>query len=189
MKKISDYYRISRPNSNLKKLLLTMRLTAFLLFSGVISLIAGPANSQNTKISLDMKDASIASVLNEIENISEFYFLYSSKLIDVEKKVNIEARNEPIKDILTEILPENVRFVVSDHHIVLAPVELNSEAALQQNPVTGTVTDASTGEPLPGVIVLVKGTTIGIYSGADGTYNIGVPQGATTLVFRSLIHI
>ncbi len=162
-----------------------MKMTAFLLFFGVISLIAGPVNSQNTKISLEMRDASIASVLNEIENISEFYFLYSSKLIDVEKKVNIMARNEPIKDILTEILPENVRFVVSDQHIVLTPVEMIPEAvvAMQQNPVTGKVTDATTGEPLPGVTVLVKGTTIGIYTDADGNYNIGVPQNATTLVF------
>ncbi len=51
-----------------------------------------------------------------------------------------------------------------------------------QNTVTGTVTDDA-GESLPGVSVLVKGTTIGTMSLADGAYSIEVPDGSNTLVF------
>ncbi len=51
-----------------------------------------------------------------------------------------------------------------------------------QNTVTGTVTDDA-GEALPGVSVLVKGTTVGTMTLADGTYSLNVPDGSTTLVF------
>lgn len=50
--------------------------------------------------------------------------------------------------------------------------------------ITGTVTDEATGEPLPGVAVLVKGTTIGTTTGGEGTYSINVPADRNTLVFR-----
>lgn len=51
--------------------------------------------------------------------------------------------------------------------------------------VSGTVTDASNGEPLPGVTVLVKGTTNGAITGIDGTYSLSVPSGST-IVFSSV---
>jgi len=49
--------------------------------------------------------------------------------------------------------------------------------------ITGTVTSAEDGMPIPGASVQVKGTTIGTSSDADGKYSLGVPQTATTLVF------
>lgn len=51
--------------------------------------------------------------------------------------------------------------------------------------VTGTVTDASNGDPLPGVTVLVKGTTNGTITGINGEYDLSVPTGST-LVFSSI---
>ncbi|PKV62569.1 SusC/RagA family TonB-linked outer membrane protein [Pontibacter ramchanderi] len=58
------------------------------------------------------------------------------------------------------------------------------EAMAQVRAITGTVTDASTNQPLPGVTVLVKGTSVGTATGADGTYTVNVPEGSNTLVFR-----
>jgi TonB-linked SusC/RagA family outer membrane protein len=58
------------------------------------------------------------------------------------------------------------------------------EAMAQVRAITGTVTDATTNQPLPGVTVLVKGTTVGTATAADGTYTVNVPEGNNTLVFR-----
>ncbi|MBF8961879.1 TonB-dependent receptor [Pontibacter sp. FD36] len=60
------------------------------------------------------------------------------------------------------------------------------QALAQGRTVTGTVTDQSTGQGLPGVAVLVKGTSSGTATGADGTYSISVPADGNTLVFRFL---
>ncbi len=61
---------------------------------------------------------------------------------------------------------------------------LMQQAMAQSRVVTGTVTDAATNQPLPGVSVLVKGTTVGTATGVDGTYTLNVPENGTTLVFR-----
>ena len=123
MKKNHNYYGSFKPFSNWYKLLLTMKITTFLLFCGFVNLIAGPTYSQNTRISLNMRDAPIESVLNEIEEVSEFYFLFNQKLVDVERKVDIVAEKESIKDILSEIFPKDIRFIVSDRQIIITPSE------------------------------------------------------------------
>ncbi|OKL39305.1 SusC/RagA family protein [Pontibacter flavimaris] len=61
---------------------------------------------------------------------------------------------------------------------------LLQQAYAQSRTVTGTVIDQSTSQALPGVAVIVKGTTVGTTTGADGTYSIAVPAEGNTLVFR-----
>ena len=162
-----------------------MRISFFLFFVGIINLIAGPTYSQNTKISLSMKDATLESVLNEIEGVSEFYFLYNSRLIDIHQKVDVSAEEELIKDILNDILPDNIKYVVSDRQIVLTPAEAakNLRRDLQQITVSGKVTDASSGNPMPGVNVQVKETTFGAITDIGGNYSLVAPGGNVVLIF------
>lgn len=61
---------------------------------------------------------------------------------------------------------------------------LVNQAWAQSQTVTGKVTDASNGQPLPGVAVIVKGTTVGATTGVEGDYSVNVPANGTTLVFR-----
>ncbi|GAA4444303.1 TonB-dependent receptor [Pontibacter saemangeumensis] len=61
---------------------------------------------------------------------------------------------------------------------------LLQQAYAQSRTVSGTVTDQGTSQGLPGVAVIVKGTTVGTTTGADGTYTINVPVSGATLVFR-----
>ena len=180
MKKNLNYYGLFKPNSNWHKLLLTMKISALLLFCCVANIFAGPTYSQSTKISLNLENVKIEEVLTKIEGLSEFHFLYNSNLIDVTRKVNIHADNEPIKDILNDILDKNTKFLVYDRQIILTPSdESYLSEALQQLKIAGTVTDA-VGSPLIGVTVLLKGTSIGTLTDASGKYTINnVPQNGT----------
>lgn len=69
--------------------------------------------------------------------------------------------------------------------LLAAPLMVH-EAAAQNRTISGRVLDASTGQGLPGVTVLVKGTTVGATTNAEGTYSLNIPDGATTLVFSSI---
>ncbi len=62
----------------------------------------------------------------------------------------------------------------------------SSALELQQKRVTGKVTDATTGELLPGVTIVIKGTTTGVASDLDGSYTIDVPSNNTVLQFTSV---
>ncbi|MBO0358713.1 SusC/RagA family TonB-linked outer membrane protein [Hymenobacter sp. BT186] len=66
---------------------------------------------------------------------------------------------------------------------LLVSPALMQQAAAQNRNITGRVTDAATGQGLPGVTVLVKGTSIGASTNADGGYSLSVPASATTLTF------
>lgn len=168
-------YGLLTPYGKWRKLFLTMKITAFLLFCGVFNLIASSSYSQNTKISLNMKDATIEDVLNKIEDESEFYFLFNHELIDVERKIDISANNRPIKEILEGIFTDEVNVVVSDRQIVLTQnpnTDFPEESTVQQQTVTGIVKDASNGEVMPGVNVVFKGTVIGTLSDINGRYTI-----------------
>ncbi len=192
MKKKLNYYGIARSRGNWQKLLLTMKITVFLFFCGLVNLIAAPGYSQNTKISLSMEDASIESILNRIEESSEFYFLFNHKLIDVDRKVNVIAENKPIKDILDDIFNDDVRFIVSDRQIVLTPNQQTSsdfEELLQQKTITGRVIDASTGDPMPGVNIVIKGTSIGTATDLNGNFSLFIPSEKSILVISFIGYI
>jgi TonB-linked SusC/RagA family outer membrane protein len=183
MKKNLDYYGLFKPNSNWHKFILTMKITAFLLFSCVVNIFAAPTYSQSTKISLNLKDATIEDVLSKIEDISEFYFLYNNKLIDVTRKVNIEADKEPIKDILNDIFNKDTKVIIYDRQIILTPSDLISRSeAMQQLKITGIITDKS-GNTLTGVNIQVEGTIVGSISDINGKYSIEVKNANNVLVF------
>jgi TonB-linked SusC/RagA family outer membrane protein len=186
MKKNLNYYGLFKPNSNWHKIILTMKISAFLLFCCLVNIFAAPTYSQSTKISLNLKDVTIEEVLNKIEDESEFYFLYNNKLIDVTRKVNIEADNEPIKNILSDILSNDVKTIIYDKQIILTP---NNIETTQQVKISGTVTDSKNGEPLPGVNIVVQGTTIGIMTDVNGKYSIIVPNENAILVFSFLGYV
>jgi TonB-linked SusC/RagA family outer membrane protein len=148
-----------------------------------VNIFADPTYSQTTRISLHLKDATIEEVLNKIEDVSEFYFLYNVKLIDVTRKVSIEADKEQIKDILKDILSNDTKFIVSDRQIILTQSDVTSlSAAMQQKKITGIVTDES-GNPMPGVNIQVEGTTTGAISDIGGKYSIAISNDNAVLVF------
>ena len=168
------------------KLLIVMKLTICLFLVSVISVFAGEGYSQNAKLSLDLDQATIEDVLGKIENQSEFYFLYSEKVVDVKKRVSISLKNREIESVLNALFEgSEIAYVIKDRQIVLSSqdqLQNESTSTWQKASIQGTVTDES-GEPLPGVAIIIKGTTTGTITNFEGVYNlVDVPSGAT-LVF------
>jgi TonB-linked SusC/RagA family outer membrane protein len=120
--------------------------------------------------------------LKSFRNNRSLTFFYKNEQIPTDAKISIEFKNEKIEVILDEILAgTGLTYHVLDKDIVITSNqtvkgELSSQ---QQKSVSGKVTD-TTGSPLPGVTIVVKGTTIGIVTDIDGNYSITkVPENAT----------
>jgi TonB-dependent starch-binding outer membrane protein SusC len=166
-----------------------MRLSVFFLCVMAAQTWALDSYSQGTRLSLNLKDTRVIDILGEIEEKTEFYFLFNQKLLDVERKVDIEVRQRKIDDILNELFAgTNVNYLVMNRQIVLTTAQPGSEeyqqqtSEQQQGQVSGKVTDR-TGAPLPGVTVVIKGTTTGTITNADGLYTISNIPANATLVF------
>jgi len=166
-----------------------MKISVFLFLTGIISIYAGNSYSQTTRLSLDLRETTVGEVLTNIENQSEFCFLYSNKLVDVNRKVNLRVKNKHVRNILDRLFADtDVRYVVFDRQIILSPEEMLKKTIEQQNSppqeivVKGKVTEED-GNTLPGVNIFVKGTNQGTITDADGNYNIQVDDPNATLVF------
>jgi TonB-linked SusC/RagA family outer membrane protein len=181
MKKNNCFLR-ERKVPGLQKVLRIMKLTIFLILISVISVFAGKSYSQTKVLNLNMKNSTIKEVLRNIEEQSEFYFMYSEQLVDVQREVSIDIKNEKIDKVLDQLFAQtNVEHTIKDRFILLTTPEVsgNDLNAIQQNTVSGIVTDEA-GQPLPGVTIVIKGTTRGVVTNMDGKYTIpNIPTGAT----------
>ena len=164
------------------KVLKTMRLTLFAILVSVAQIFATNAHAQQTRLSLNLKNTSIRNVLGQIENQTDFYFIYNAKAVDVQKAVTIEVENESIPEILDRIFEgSNVTYKIDRRQIAIS-TNLAENAVQQEVTVSGRVTDSS-GVGLPGVTVVLKGTTQGTITDANGNYSLANVSTDATLVF------
>lgn len=167
-----------------KKFLRIMKLTNLLLLVAVLNVFGTDTYSQITRLSLDVKGAPIQDVLSAIEDQSEFFFLYSSKMIDVNQKVNFEAKDERIDQVLTDLLANtDIKYIIKDRQILLVDRSTKETDLPQQKViVTGTV-KGDDGTGLPGVNITVEGTSMGVMTDIDGKYSLEVPGQTSVLVY------
>ena len=164
------------------KILKIMKVFTFLMLVFAIH-VSAVSYSQNTKLSMNLQNVTIKQVLAEIENQSEFRFLYSDSKINVEKIVAVDFNNEPIEDILRNMFEgSNIQFKVAGRQVLLSNSTDGFENSQQQKSINGKVTD-TTGGSLPGVSVVIKGTTTGSITDFDGNFQLNIPSDAKTLVF------
>ena len=179
---------------SLKKILLIMRITIILMILGIVQVHASDSYAQSTRLTLSFSETEVVKVLDKIEAESEFYFLFNEKLLDTERKVNINENNQLIDVVLGHLFAgTDVRYTIVDRKIILAPDYLikstDANAFMQQQTITGKVTDSQTGEPMIGVNISVKGTSVGAISGADGMFSLSVPDRKATLVFSFIGYV
>lgn len=160
-----------------------MKVTFFLLFASLLQLSAA-TYSQNTRLNLTFKEASLREVVEEIEKKSEFRFLFRDNTIDSRQHVTINMQGT-VEDILKEIFNDNkIEYKVLENNLVVISnaLAVPTVPGQQQKAVSGKVTDSS-GAPLPGVTVVIKGTTQGTITGNDGGYSFPNVPGDASLVF------
>ncbi|GMN11100.1 SusC/RagA family TonB-linked outer membrane protein [Croceitalea sp. MTPC9] len=166
-----------------------MKITALLLLVALFQLSAKNAYSQKGKISMNMEDATIESIFNEIERQTDFNILYKNSTLDTSRKVTVKADKVKIEDLMGLILKEtNVSFEIRRKLIVLLEKKMVPRTEIktssldppkikqQAMTVTGMVTDQQN-VPLGGVSIVIKGTTKGVSTNFDGQYEIEASEG------------
>jgi TonB-dependent starch-binding outer membrane protein SusC len=179
--------------SGWKKVLMIMKLTIFLIFLGLTG-VSASVYSQSKKLTLNVENETIREVFDLIESQSEFVFIYKKNVIDPARKVSLKVEELTIDKVLDKLfMNSDTKYEIVNRQIILTPdrsvkskpVDIQSVLQLeqpQQKEITGKVTDDD-GLPLPGVSVIVKGTTIGTVTNNDGEFSLSIPLNAETLQF------
>lgn len=156
-----------------------MKITAFLLLAFCLHTFAA-SYGQTQKISLHL-NSSFEEVIEQLEKITDYRFIIKSNEEILGKEVTVQVEDQTMDEILDEILQNSgYTYSIVDRYVAISPE--NETIALPdftpQNSVSGKVTD-SEGQALPGVTVIVKGTTHGTVTNVDGEYVLsGVPEDA-----------
>src|SRR5690625_2997535 len=148
-------------------------------------------NSLFASSELEKKGAAVSleQLLEEIEGKYSVTFLYEEKVV-ADKYINpgqlpLEqtSKGHGLAKILTALHIDYWQLDEETYVLTRKKRSLISSSVLQQEIVTGTVTDAQSGETLPGVNVMIKGTTTGTSTDTDGSYELNAPTLQDTLVF------
>lgn len=149
-------------------------------------------NVKDVYISLNMRSASLLEIFQDIEDKTDFYFSYDRGQIDSDNAITLNFSNKSVAEVLLEVSKlSKLKFKQLNNtiHVSLMEDEPQQEIEVEIRPnlsVNGRVTAISDNSGLPGVNVLVKGTTIGTITDIDGNYTINVPNEEDTLIFSSV---
>lgn len=158
------------------KLVTTLRRN---ILSVLVLLLSLSLNAQN--MSFNFEGITLGQALSRIENQTNYKFVYSSALTAANDRVTLQYDGSSIEALLNKLLDgKNVQYQRQGNTVVLTPGNL---APVEY--VSGTVTD-SKGEPLPGVSVVIAGTSKGTSTDLDGKYSLAVDRNSIALEFSSI---
>jgi len=160
---------------------ISSRKTCMILILCFILQISTKAFSQNTVLSLDLKNVSIEQVLNEIEAKTTYRFLYNKAVLDLNRKVTIVSKQQSISKILDQVL-EGTGITASFNEKQIVLTKVNKKTTSQTtNKMSGVVTDI-TGEPIIGAQIIVKGTKFATITDYTGKFYLDIPNQSTLTV-------
>ena len=176
-------------NVPIKHFLLIMRTTLILLFAFVFCTMAETGHSQNARVTINKRNATLKDVLNEIESQTDYLFIYSNE-VNTATGVSLKAKHQTVANVLTSLLKnKDIDYSMEGNHIILSTVEnivsinnLNAAKAQQQKKrITGSVVDDH-GEPIIGANIVETGTTNGTVTDYDGNFSLEVANNATVRI-------
>ncbi|SDR88252.1 TonB-linked outer membrane protein, SusC/RagA family [Mucilaginibacter mallensis] len=142
--------------------------------------VSAKVYSQDTKISLSVENVTLSKALKAIEAKSTYQFFYSNSHFPADKNITLNVKDVSVKEVLTNILAKTTYtyHLLGNQIIVIADKNVKSSPIV----IKGKVVDEK-GIGLPGVNIHIKGTTTGISTSSDGSYQITVPTENTILVY------
>ena len=159
-----------------------MRTVMFLISVSITQTFAFNSYSQGTRLSLSLDNETILKILERIEDQSDYYFMFDATVVDLNKKITLDCRDQSITEILDKVFQNTgIIYTIADRQIALKRAGMN-QLIQQPKGIAGKVTDSS-GVPLPGVSVVLKGTTTGTITDFNGNYSLPTVPNDATLVF------
>ncbi len=172
-----------RYGDEMRLLFRKMKLTAILLF--IVFVTFGNSFSQ-VRLTVHFDKSNIRDVLQTIEQKTDYIFLYKDQIFDFSQQISADFTDANFEEILKDFCNQtNVTYEVRDRQIILKEKEAPVSRQLgqqQKKTITGRVTDEA-GMPLPGVSIVIKGTTIGVITDANGNYTLVYTGEAKVLSF------
>lgn len=161
-----------------------MKLTVFLILLGLLR-VSAVGYAQAYRITLEMDNVPCKEVIESIKGQTSLDFFYSNKELNVDRKVSVSCRNASLEEALKQMLGNAYTFRLVDNTVVIRPVKV-PQAQPKQLTAKGVVKDEK-GTPLPGVTIVLKGTSLGVTTDAEGKFSMSFPEMKDPMLLFSFI--
>lgn len=164
-----------------QKIFRRMKILAFFMLVWLIQ-VKGEVYSQNQLVTLQLKNCNVEEFLQEVKNQTGIRFMYRSEFVRDIPRFSLDVRQERLDEVLKQVFAtQGIRCRFEDEVVIL----MKDQVENKMREIRGTVRDAG-GNALPGVTVLIKGTTLGTSTDGDGKYSLTLPEGEHMLVFSMI---
>ena len=163
-------------------------LCRLLLFVNVVLVtVSFSFAQQNTnRVTIDMKNASLSEVFNEIKRQTNLSFMFSNDDLKNVPRKDVQIKNVTVDEAMKKCLEgTGLEYELTNNVVVIRKAAAKIEKA-QQVTLTGTVRDKD-GQTLPGVSVVIKGTSLGGATDIDGKYRFTVPLAKDMVLVFSFV--
>ena len=158
-------------------------LLLLLLFS---TSVFGANNCYSQTQLFSVKSGSIESIFQQIREQSSYEFFYNTEVLNVKEHVELSMSQGTLDDVLREVLGEKYSYRIQDNYILISKNSAKQAQMVKDIVIRGVVKDTK-GMTLPGVSVLLKGTTIGVSTNDQGEFSLNVPVQDTIVLRCSFI--
>lgn len=175
------------PYPGCRKIIHSVMKTVFIFLLLLTLQVNASVYSQEVKLNLNLKNGTFKEIIDEICRLSEFSFVYSDWDLPQTRVKNLKFRDASIEEVLRTLLAgTGLSYEMTEKTILLKKAPVPRTSAQQIKVVQGKVIDTK-GNPLPGVTVVVKGTTLGSSTNADGEFRLELPDKQDIILSFSFI--
>lgn len=174
-----------------KKIIMRFHLTMFIIIFFLLQVNAAAGLAQN--VTLHRNDISLKQVFSEIRRQTDYTVIYQTDQIAGVKPMKVSVNNATVEEVLETVLAgKNLSYIIKDKAVIIKLKDVSQSSSSPEVPlrpvpppveISGRVSDEK-GEPLPGVSILVKGSSSGTTTDMNGNYRLTVPDGRAVLIFR-----
>ena len=158
------------------------------IFSAIAAVLLLPLlcftlSAQDVGITLRMDNAPLVKVIDRVEQLSGYSFIYTNQVVDEHRVVSLDVRNADILTVLDKLFSDtDIRYRIEKKQIVLGKARTVTSSSgkneFGSRLLKGVVTDSGTSLPLVGVTVYIKGTAVGTVTDDNGRYSLTVSDGS-----------
>ncbi len=164
------------------KAMLFVKLSLVLILISSLQLTASVLLGQQVSVKVN---ASLADVLEDLNEQTGTYFMYNESEIDDDAMLKLDMISASLEEVLDEICTQTpVKYEIVEDFVILTKNEPDSETieVQEKKTIKGKVTDED-GNPLPGVSIVIKGTTMGVATDIEGNYSLELEDDNVVLIY------
>ena len=177
-----------RPGEYVLKFLKIMRLGIYLVLLTTFTVSAN-GFSQKVKVTLNLEQRSILEIIKELRKVSDYQFLYRVDELRKCGKRDLKVQDAGVEEVMRQLLDgTHLTWRLDDDVILIKTAPKTAAPAVPQKvrTVQGVVSDTKGGK-LPGVTVILKGTTLGGVTDAEGNFKFEIPDQKDMILVFSFV--